>query len=173
MWSLKKKARDYYASIASGYDELYGEEQLSKLKRALGRIDLQKSDIVLEVGCGTGLLVNFMQEKVGKIVGVDLSRQMVEKGRQRFYGEFLVCDAESLPFREGTFDKVLSFTVIQNLESPSKMLEEVGRVCRGIAAITVLRKGWSMNKFQDLVGKYLKLREAFEFGNDFFCICSA
>ncbi|MBO3803244.1 MAG: methyltransferase domain-containing protein [Candidatus Brockarchaeota archaeon] len=169
----KKSAMEYYASVAPGYDELHGEEQLSKLNRLSAIVDFRDGDSVLDVGCGTGLLAGALSGKVGRIVGVDLSRAMAERGRRRRCGEFLVCDAEALPFRERAFDKVISFTVAQNLENPSRMLEEVGRVCRGTAALTVLKKWRSSEKFAELAGKFLKSCVTFEFGSDIFCVGNA
>ncbi|MGQ9514262.1 MAG: class I SAM-dependent methyltransferase [Thermoproteota archaeon] len=168
--SSKKIAREYYSSIAPGYDELYGEEQLPKFLSILGRIDFQMRDIVLDIGCGTGLLVYLMCGKVSRVVGIDLSRGMIEMRRRCSSGDFLICDAENLPFRGRIFDKVFSFTAFQNLENPSRMLEEVRRVCRGKAAITVLGKGWSLEKFKELVSRFITSCEAFYIGKDIVCI---
>jgi ubiquinone/menaquinone biosynthesis C-methylase UbiE len=168
--SSKKITKDYYSSIASGYDELYGEEQLSKFKTVLERIEFQKSDIILDVGCGTGLLVYFICERVSRIVGIDLSRKMIEKRKKCRSSDFLVCDAESLPFRKRTFNKVLSFTVVQTIENPNRMFEEIRRVCRGKVAITVLGKGWSLIKFKELVDRFFTSYEIFDLGKDLVCI---
>jgi SAM-dependent methyltransferase len=56
---------------------------------------------------------------VRRVIGIDISREMLEEGRCPGM-EFLVCDAEGLPFRGRAFDKVVSFTVLQNLADPSK-----------------------------------------------------
>lgn len=60
---------------------------------------------VLEIGCGTGELLNAL--KPGKGVGIDLSTEMIRHAQARFpHLEFLVMDAENMTL-EGTFDYVV------------------------------------------------------------------
>ena len=40
---------DYYSSIADGYDELYGEEQLAKIKLILANVEIQDTEKVLAI----------------------------------------------------------------------------------------------------------------------------
>jgi len=167
--SSKRAVKEYYSTISASYDELYGEEQMAKLGEVLKLLRFEGDDIILDVGCGTGLITKRISEGVGRAVGIDISREMVERGRQ-CGTEFLVCDAESLPFRQRVFDKVVSFTVLQNLADPSKTLSEMGRACHGVMVLTVLKEGWSPQRIAQLVGRHLSPHRVFELEKDFLCI---
>lgn len=167
--SSKRAVREYYSAISAGYDELYGEEQSAKLGEVLKLLRFEGDDVVLDVGCGYGLITKHIGEGVGRIVGIDISREMVERGRRSGI-EFLICDAENLPFRQRVFDKVVSFTVLQNLTDPSKTLGEMGRACQGYVALTVLKEGWSPQRVAQLVGRYLSPHRVLELEKDFLCI---
>jgi len=167
----KRAVREYYSTISAGYDELYGEEQMAKLDEVLKLLRFEGDDVVLDVGCGTGLITKRIGEGAGRAVGIDVSREMVERGRHSGL-ELLVCDAEALPFRQRAFDKVVSFTVLQNLADPSKALGEMVRACHGLMALTVLKEGWSPQRVGRLVGRYLSPNRVIELEKDLLCIGS-
>ena len=50
---------NYYNEIAEGYNELHKEEQLNKLKIIKENIEINKTDKLLDVGCGTGISSDF------------------------------------------------------------------------------------------------------------------
>jgi len=169
--SSKRGVKEYYSTISTGYDELYGEEQSAKLGEVLKLMRFEGDDVVLDVGCGTGLITKRIGEEAGRVVGIDISREMVERGRHGG-SELLVCDAESLPFRQRAFDKIVSFTVLQNLADPSKALGEMWRACHGLMALTVLKGGWSPQRVEQLVGRYLSPNRVLELEKDLLCIGS-
>jgi SAM-dependent methyltransferase len=83
--------------------------------------DLQGGRI-LEVGCGTGLL----QDLVDNYVGVDLSASSAAFMRKPFG----VCSATTLPFPDNSFDGAFSVWVLEHIERPEAMLAELRRVIR-------------------------------------------
>ncbi len=92
---------------------------------------------VLEVGCGDGSAAQEISTRVKEVqyTGVDLSADMWE-GRQDF--NFIVSQAEKLPFSSGSFDVVLSMFVIEHLVFPSNFLDEAWRVLKpGGSFITI------------------------------------
>jgi ubiquinone/menaquinone biosynthesis C-methylase UbiE len=62
-------------------------------------------------------------------------------------------DADRLPFQEGTFDAIFSFTVLQNMPKPAKTLQEIKRVTTkgGKIAVTGLKKAFPQTTFHDLI----------------------
>ena len=66
-----------YNTFAKGYNELYGEEQLRKLKIIKSLLNLKSSDKLLDVGCGTGLsrMLNC------KITGIDSCEELIKKSK--------------------------------------------------------------------------------------------
>jgi len=127
-----------YDVLAGAYDELYGDEQAAKYKVILER--LSNLEVVLDAGCGTGLLAAALGDCY--YVGLDKSRGMlaVAKRLTRLAAADLVRgDAEAMPFRSGAFSHVVSVTVIH--EAPG-LLGEAFRVVKrgGAVAVTLLRK---------------------------------
>jgi len=88
---------------------------------------------VLDVGCGTGFVSSFLSGN-SLPVGVDISEGMVRVYRERF-GRALVGDAESLPFKDGSFDWVISNFSLHwtDLRKSVPELFRVARVGVGVA----------------------------------------
>ena len=102
---------------------------------------------VLDAGCGDGVLSVLMANKGAVVIGCDFSAPNIEAAREYAVEhnianvEFLVGDAERLPFPDNSFDLVVSSHVLEHLPHFDKGLQEVMRVTkkRAITAIpTVL-----------------------------------
>lgn len=88
----KPQIRDLYKRRAANYDVsanlyyLIGFRENRYRKIAVDKLELQRGDKVLEIGCGTGLNFRFLQDAVGeegKIIGVDLTQEMLLKAKER------------------------------------------------------------------------------------------
>jgi trans-aconitate 2-methyltransferase len=99
---------------AASYHRL-SAPQFSWGSQVLNRLRLKGDETVMDAGCGTGRLTAGLLERLprGRVVAVDLSRNMLEEARMhlapRFGGrvEFVRADLASLPFNE-VFDGVFS-----------------------------------------------------------------
>ncbi len=93
---------------------------------------------VLDVGCGTGR--NLPRFPPGtRVVGVDPHPQNLRAARRRAPGVPLVqARAEALPFREGTFDTVVSGLVFCSVDDPPAALAEVRRLLAPGGALRML-----------------------------------
>lgn len=123
------------------YDEVWrkglaaGKEQRGNLRAHLellhGSDVLRPAARVLEIGCGIGSVVADLDRSGHEVVGVDISREAVAYGREKYAGIRLeVHPAENLPFADQTFDVVLSFDVIEHLADVDAHLAEAVRVLR-------------------------------------------
>lgn len=89
---------------------------------------------VLDFGCGDGALAGVLHHQLGlQITGVDTSEKGLELARQMFgqrgfEGEFRLIAGYDSGFQDATFDIVVCSEVIEHVDSPSKMLEEMWRV---------------------------------------------
>jgi len=132
------------------YNELIRKDAL--LHEHLGSFSDKK---VLDIGCGTGRLMEFFARDFESVDGIDISDVMVERGRERLKDlknvRFTVGDGVSYPFPDNSFDLVFSYIVFQHMPSEEvvqKNFEEVRRVLKptGIAKIQIrgnqpVRKG--------------------------------
>lgn len=92
---------------------------------------------VLEVGCGRGSFALWLaRQKPGfEITGLDFSSAAIEIARERAAAEnarvqFVVGDAEALPFDTGSFDLVISCECMEHVPHPPQMARELARVLR-------------------------------------------
>jgi ubiquinone/menaquinone biosynthesis C-methylase UbiE len=140
---------EYYNHIASGYDELHGEEQIIKLELIGKELNsnpklkdfLKTNQALLDVGCGSGISTGFFKAKAK--FGVDPSSELIKIAKKNYpTAEFKVAGAESIPYRDKSFDTVISLTAIQNFNDLSKGLEEIKRVGKKDAhyILTFLKK---------------------------------
>ncbi len=80
----RRQARRYDASAVLYY--LIGFRQAAYRKKAVAALNLQPGDTVVELGCGTGLNLAYLQAAVGpegRIIGVDLTDRMLDEARAR------------------------------------------------------------------------------------------
>jgi ubiquinone/menaquinone biosynthesis C-methylase UbiE len=135
----------YYDARAPEYDDwVYGtgpfadrhrpgwHEERERLQEALAALPPART---LDVACGTGWLT---QHLPGEIVGLDASESMLEIARERVpEGEFLVGDALSLPFADGSLDRLVTGHFYGHLEEPERVrfLDEARRVAGELVVV--------------------------------------
>ena len=159
----------YYDSISSGYDELYGEEQLSKLEKVREVLEEQglmpqKGDTLLDVGCGSGISTRFWGVEA---VGIDPSSKLIEMAKAKKDGcSYSVGKAESLPFADDSFDVVVSLTAIQNFEDVRKGLEEIKRVGKGRFILSFLKKAEQASDIKEVIQRLFTPKKVLETDKD-------
>ena len=118
-WLHKAKVIEYYNNISSSYDELYGEEQKNKYNKVFNVIKNHYMNKVLDYGCGTGLLLEYLcyNANIQLLVGIDISNGMLSKAKEKlsYKVDLILCDGEYLPLRNNSFDTTFMITVFQNL----------------------------------------------------------
>lgn len=165
MSGLKRKIRDSYDDLGGRvYDVRYTEEQLLKYESMLSEVEIRPNDIVLDNGCGTGLL---FEHVTAYFVGLDVSVKLLSKARHRASDivQLVNGDSENLPFRSRVFHSVTSFTVLQNASSPERMLWEMDATRRkdGVLMVSILKKAMSKQELIELfIKSNLKIKKVFD-----------
>lgn len=141
----KRKIKRRYDETAGIYDKRYMEIQVKKFQSIYPY--LKKADRVLDIGCGTGLLLNKISKFSDVVFGIDFSMNSLERARERSRKSFLICaDADKLPFKDSVFDIVVSITLLQNMPQPQITISEMRRVVieNGIVILSTLEKKHSI-----------------------------
>jgi ubiquinone/menaquinone biosynthesis C-methylase UbiE len=126
---------DQYADLAPAREQK---------RQATDALELQPGERVLDVGCGTGVDLAAMTQRVapgGEVVGIDSSAFAVERAEARLEGisaSAIVADAHALPFRDDTFDACRADRTLQHLAQPDVALAEIARVLRPGGRLVVL-----------------------------------
>lgn len=101
---------------------------------------------ILEVGVGTGRVSAPLAKTGTDVVGMDISRRMMERARLKGIANLVLAEATMLPFRGRSFDGVVMAHVFHLLENPLAVLGEAARVARvGVFALVRKRdtdRGW-------------------------------
>ena len=155
---------NYYDAISSGYEELHREEQERKLAIIKTHIKVKKTDLLLDVGCGTGVTSKFDC----KIIGIDPAIKLLERCwlPLKVQGE-----AEHLPFKDHCFDIVSSVTAIQNFHDIEQGLQEILRVGKGRYVLTFLKKSQKRDEIVVLIRRLFRVEKEIEEEKDIIFIC--
>jgi ubiquinone/menaquinone biosynthesis C-methylase UbiE len=154
--SQKKRevAESYDAHSGDGYDMRYEDEQNVKYDLILKNIQYNFDDLTLDLGCGTGLLIKRIKAYT---IGLDLSSVLLKKAKSRMKDsinvQFVLADAENIPFRQYIFMAVYAVTIIQNTPNPEKLICDMIFSSRrsGIIVITALKKAYTKKSFLSLL----------------------
>lgn len=126
-----KDNASYYDDFADWYENERHDgyhAMLDRLQVGIAK-PLSADRDVLELGCGTGLILKEIAPIARRAVGIDISPGMLEKARGRGL-EVVEGSATDLPFEDGSFDTVYSFKVLAHVEDIQKAMREVARVLR-------------------------------------------
>jgi ubiquinone/menaquinone biosynthesis C-methylase UbiE len=127
--------------MAAGLESRGRTPAQARLRRRFLRfVPVRAGDRVLEVGCGTGVVVRDLVTLVGRrgaVVGVDSSRLLLDRARRlcreaagRARVTLRVGDGARLPFAARRFDSALAITVILHVADPLRVVREMARVTR-------------------------------------------
>lgn len=127
--------RDYYDAFSKGYEDQRGNNDPGGYHDLLDELEADfvarygTGRDVLEVGCGTGLVLQRIARFAASARGIDLSPGMLELARER--GLTVVeGSATELPFENETFDVTCSFKVLPHIPEVELALREMARVTR-------------------------------------------
>jgi ubiquinone/menaquinone biosynthesis C-methylase UbiE len=117
------------------------------------RFFIPKNSKVLEIGCGTGELLNLVEPNFG--VGIDFSEKMIDIARRNFpKHQFEIDDAENLKINE-KFDYIIISDLLTSLWDVQKSFSELKKVCHRKTKIVISTYNsiWEpILKFSELLG---------------------
>ena len=150
--------RQFFDRAAAEWDALEVEETHVRLREIVAGLGIAPGATVLDVGCGTGVLMPLLHESMngdGRVVALDLSGEMLKralsKGQPAVYVQG---DAQSLPLPEGVFDWVLCNGVFPHFSDKLRTLAEISRVLRkgGRLVICHTASRQAINEFHRSIG---------------------
>jgi len=171
LFNKKKEIINKYDLSADIYDKRYRAIQEEKYHIVLDNCIL-KEKRVLDLGCGTGLLIEYILKSKdyhhilkSKYIAVDISLKMMIKFKNKLLklGKkpnvlFVLSDMENLPFRKNSFNLIISLTSFQNLPNILNGVRESLRVSTNECdfKFSILRKKLELDKVINLLKPYVK-----------------
>lgn len=121
-----------FSRVAHHYEQ-YADIQYLLAERLLKEIKQQSilPESILDIGCGTGKLTHALlrQYPYAAVIGLDVSREMVKVAKDRGI-EAVSADAQRLPFRDETFNLIVSNAAYQWVGNLSAAFQEAHRILK-------------------------------------------
>jgi demethylmenaquinone methyltransferase/2-methoxy-6-polyprenyl-1,4-benzoquinol methylase len=147
----KEQVEQMFDSISGNYDFLnrflsLGIDQRWR-KYTVKKVAAHNPKLVLDVATGTAdlAIAAYNKTKPDKVIGIDLSEGMLQKGRIKIQKLGLTevislekGDSENLPFQDNTYDAVTVGFGVRNFENLEKGLDEIFRVLKPGGMLAVL-----------------------------------
>jgi ubiquinone/menaquinone biosynthesis C-methylase UbiE len=148
----------YYNALGIGYNALHREEQEHKLHEIKQVIHPKKDEILLDIGCGTGISSNWSCQ----VIGIDPSEKLIQIARKNYpQHTFIIGKAETLPFQDHNFDYVICVSCIHHCDF-SKSVSEMIRVGKKTFVVTILKKSSKYEKIMKTLEGKLRIRRLVE-----------
>ncbi len=116
-----------------GKEFVFGEYQKELILPNLLRLmEIKKGELVIDLACGPGFFANEFYKKGAKVIGVDISEELIKIAKENFPKiDFRVGAADKLPFLEKfSFDKIVFILAVQNIDNPQKVFDECSRILK-------------------------------------------
>lgn len=163
-----KEIKDQFSKQAAGFsNKLLTLNQEDLLNWILVSLDFGKSMSVLDVAGGTGILSRSIAPYVHHVTSIDISQEMMNEGIKQTEQKgisniaFRIGHAESLPFDKASFDLVVSRLGFHHFSNPSKILQEMRKVCVHNGTVSVIDMiSPEDNELARLYNYYERLRDS-------------
>ncbi len=128
--------RKFFDFFASKWDDGESSDKINQLKKFFYNLNVNISGNVLDIGCGTGILVPFLLKKSSRdchLFELDLSKEMLRENKKKCGDKsslinHIHADTHHLPFKQHQFNFVVCFAVLPHLSDQLGALKEWQRV---------------------------------------------
>lgn len=158
---------NFYKLISKGYNELYGEEQEIKHRIIKDNLEIKNNDLLLDVGCGTK-----HSDLNCSVIGIDPSIELLRQNNPLDHiSNKILARAENIPFKDNTFDKVISVTSMHNFDDIEKGIKEIKRVGKEDFAFSILKKSNKFNLIENNIMENFDVKKIIDGKQDWIFIC--
>ena len=140
--SRQRDSRSFFAGAARDWDrlrsELFGQQFASDAMLAL----LDPSLVVVDLGCGTGSIVQALASHVGRVIGIDNSEEMLLAAKQRLTGTSNVlleqADLGKLPLATASADAAMMILSLAYVTDVPAALGEARRILKRTGRLVIV-----------------------------------
>lgn len=136
---------DVYDSLAGVYDEHFQDSVSRAEDEAIfNMVNTTLSGTMCDLGCGTGLVLEYLKIPPDEYTGVDISRGMLERAQNKFPDHrFIHADIQgNISIEDNCFNSVLAaFGTMSYCNAPYAVVEEIKRLLRPGGAFFIMLCG--------------------------------
>ena len=142
MLTHQQREIELHRRLAGKYDVRYGFGYSRIFQDYWNRViidELPDGKVALDIGCGTGVLLDELVKKCDFAVGLDISIEMLRRDTRQdknFKGT-TVGDGMSLPYKSGSFEAVACRGSLHHMPSLTSVLCEIHRVLKDKGALVL------------------------------------
>lgn len=131
----KTSIEAFFDRAASSWDDEMIKDDLI-IKTILDNANVKEGDTVLDVACGTGVMIPYYLERSANPTGIDLSKKMVEIANDKFKDiEFIWGDVEELNDRK--FDRVVVYNAFPHFIDPEALVKHLATLLNKDGTLTI------------------------------------
>lgn len=125
-----------WGKVANWYNNLIEKEKDSYqriliLPNLTRLIEAKRGEIIVDLACGQGFFAREFAKIGAKVIGVDVSSELIDIAKQDKTVEYYVSEAHKLNFLQNeSVDKVLIILSLQNIENVNDVIKEVSRILK-------------------------------------------
>lgn len=129
----KEKSKENFNEIADKYSVSHDGKFVEPMyEEVINRIKVLNPKSILDVGCGTGIILNQFKNKGIELYGLDISEKMIEEARKNLGEEvqLKLGDSESMPWEDDSFELILCNASFHHYPNPKCALREMNRLLK-------------------------------------------
>ncbi|MEW6553716.1 MAG: methyltransferase domain-containing protein [Actinomycetota bacterium] len=135
--------RTFFNERADAWDERYDAHGAAASERLICGLGIKPGSRVLDVGCGTGLIIPWLLEAVGgegKVIALDIAERMLRIARDKYEAwnvEYINADVAHTPFLDFSFDEVVCHNCFPHVVDKEEAAREMFRILKPGGRVTV------------------------------------
>ena len=117
-------------------------------------LEVRPDQVVIDIGCGSGVqLREIAKTGYARAIGIDVNIHAIQFARERSLPntEFIIADAQNLPIKPSSADKIVCAEIIEHVKSPQYLVSEITRVLKQGGAVVITtpndRSVWGVYEF--------------------------
>jgi ubiquinone/menaquinone biosynthesis C-methylase UbiE len=125
-----------WGKVANWYNNLIEKDENSYqrqliLPNLIRLIEAKKGEVIIDLACGQGFFVKEIAKGGAKVIGIDISPELIQIAKQDKSVEYHVSPAHELNFlQDKSVDKTLIVLSLQNIENVHEVFKEINRVLK-------------------------------------------
>ena len=109
---------------------------MEQLNTLVEKLDLKPGETVLDLGCGSGRVTEYISDVTGgKLIGLDFAAEVIKRAQERTISKksrltYVVGNMDEMLFEEGSFDAVISIDTLYFVESIDATIKELKKLLK-------------------------------------------